>query len=233
MATADYQERRAAIEDYFDRTAADAWARLTSEEPVSGIRETVRRGREQMRNLLLSWLPDDLTGKTVLDAGCGTGVIAIELAHRGAHVVAVDLSRSLIELAQDRYADLPEYQRIEFVVGDMRTIDDRRFDHVLAMDSIIHYEPTHGVQTLERLAASVDRSMVFTFAPRTAPLAAMHAIGKLFPRGDRSPAIEPVSPKQLSERLSGSRALFDWRQGRTERVSSGFYTSQAMELIKL
>ena len=233
MATADYQERRAAIEDYFDRTAADVWARLTSEEPVSGIRETVRRGREQMRNLLLSWLPDDLTGKTVLDAGCGTGVIAIELAHRGAHVVAVDLSRSLIELARDRYADLPEYQRIEFVVGDMRTIDDRRFDHVLAMDSIIHYEPTHGVQTLERLAASVDRSMVFTFAPRTAPLAAMHAIGKLFPRGDRSPAIEPVSPKQLSERLSGSRALFDWRQGRTERVSSGFYTSQAMELIKL
>jgi len=233
MATADYQERRAAIEDYFDRTAADVWARLTSEEPVSGIRETVRRGREQMRNLLLSWLPDDLTGKTVLDAGCGTGVIAIELAHRGAHVVAVDLSRSLIELAQERYADLPEYQRIEFVVGDMRAIDDRRFDHILAMDSIIHYEPVHGVQTLERLAASVDESMVFTFAPRTAPLAAMHAIGKLFPRGDRSPAIEPVSPKQLSERLSGSSALFDWRQGRTERVSSGFYTSQAMELIKL
>ena len=63
MATADYQERRAAIEDYFDRTAADVWARLTSEEPVSGIRETVRRGREQMRNLLLSWLPDDLAGK--------------------------------------------------------------------------------------------------------------------------------------------------------------------------
>ena len=233
MATADYQERRAAIEDYFDRTAADVWARLTSEEPVSGIRETVRRGREQMRNLLLSWLPDDLTGKIVLDAGCGTGVIAIELAHRGAHVVAVDLSRSLIELAQERYADLPEYQRIEFVVGDMRAIDDRRFDHVLAMDSIIHYEPAHGVQTLERLAANVDESMVFTFAPRTAPLAAMHAIGKLFPRGDRSPAIEPVSPKQLSERLSGSSALFDWRQGRTERVSSGFYTSQAMELIKL
>ena len=232
MATADYQQRRAAIEDYFDRTAADVWARLTSEEPVSGIRETVRRGREQMRNLLLSWLPDDLTGKTVLDAGCGTGVIAIELAHRGAQVVAVDLSRSLIELAQHRYADLPEYQRIEFVVGDMRAIDDRRFDHVLAMDSIIHYEPTHGVQTLERLAASVDESMVFTFAPRTAPLAAMHAIGKLFPRGDRSPAIEPVSPKQLSEGLSASSALFDWKQGRTERVSSGFYTSQAMELIK-
>ena len=233
MATADYQERRAAIEDYFDRTAADVWARLTSEEPVSGIRETVRRGREQMRNLLLSWLPDDLGGKTVLDAGCGTGVIAIELAHRGAQVVAVDLSRSLIELARDRYADLPEYQRIEFVVGDMRAIDDRRYDHVLAMDSIIHYEAAHGVQTIERLAASVAESMVFTFAPKTAPLAAMHAIGKLFPRGDRSPAIEPVSPRQLSERLSKSRALFDWRQGRTERVSSGFYTSQAMELIKL
>lgn len=233
MAAADYQDRRAAIEDYFDRTAADVWARLTSEEPVSGIRETVRRGREQMRNLLLSWLPEDLSGKTVLDAGCGTGVIAIELAHRGAQVVAVDLSRSLIELATERYAALPEYQRIEFVVGDMRSLGDQRFDHVLAMDSIIHYEPADGVRTLERLASNVDESMVFTFAPKTAPLAAMHAVGKLFPRGDRSPAIEPVSPKQLSRRLSDSKSLFGWQKGRSERVSSGFYTSQAMELLKL
>ena len=41
MGTANYQQRREQIEDYFDRTAADVWARLTSDEPVSGIRETV------------------------------------------------------------------------------------------------------------------------------------------------------------------------------------------------
>ena len=177
MPLANYQQRRAQIEHYFDRTAADVWARLTSDEPVSGIRETVRAGRESMRSTLLSWLPDDLSGKKVLDAGCGTGVISIELAKRGAHVVAVDLSESLISLANQRYSDLDEYGRIQFVVGDMRQLEGEQFDHVLAMDSIIHYAAKDGLKTLETLASTVNTSMVFTFAPKTIPLAAMHAIG--------------------------------------------------------
>jgi len=83
MQTATYQSRRSQIETYFDRTAADAWARLTSDAPVSGIRATVRAGRDEMRQTLLSWLPEDLTGKRLLDAGCGTGAFAIEAARRG------------------------------------------------------------------------------------------------------------------------------------------------------
>ena len=160
---------------------ADVWARLTSDEPVSGIRETVRAGREEMRNTLLSWLPEDLSGRQVLDAGCGTGVISIELAKRGAEVIAVDLSQSLIELANERYSAMDEYHRIQFIVGDMRQLEGERFDHVLAMDSIIHYAAKDGLRTLETLADSVDESMVFTFAPKTLPLAAMHAVGKFSP----------------------------------------------------
>jgi len=34
-----YAERRGQIEHYFDRTAAQAWARLTSDAPVSGKNE--------------------------------------------------------------------------------------------------------------------------------------------------------------------------------------------------
>ena len=45
MASVNYQTRRDEIETYFDRTAADAWAALTSDAPVSRIRRTVRRGR--------------------------------------------------------------------------------------------------------------------------------------------------------------------------------------------
>jgi hypothetical protein len=52
-----YERRREQIEHYFDRTAADTWAKLTSDEPVSGIRQTVREGRDQMRATILSWLP--------------------------------------------------------------------------------------------------------------------------------------------------------------------------------
>ena len=82
MASVNYQTRRDEIETYFDRTAADAWAALTSDAPVSRIRRTVRRGRDAMRETLMGWLPEDLTGSTLIDAGCGTGTLAIEAAQR-------------------------------------------------------------------------------------------------------------------------------------------------------
>ena len=101
MEQASYQQTRAKLEEYFDRTAADQWAKLTSEAPVSGIRATVRAGRDRMRQTLLSWLPEDLQGRRVLDAGCGTGAMACELAKRGAEVVAIDLSPTLVDLARE------------------------------------------------------------------------------------------------------------------------------------
>ena len=64
-----YEQRREEIEHYFDRTAAQAWARLTSQEPLGHIRSSVREGRNRMRDTLLSWLPQDMTGLRLLDAG--------------------------------------------------------------------------------------------------------------------------------------------------------------------
>lgn len=45
----------------------------------------------------------DIAGLTVLDAGCGVGTVAIQLAERGATVVAVDVAERSIELAQEQY----------------------------------------------------------------------------------------------------------------------------------
>jgi magnesium-protoporphyrin O-methyltransferase len=216
---------RAALEAYFDRTAFRQWEALTSDARVSRIRQTVRAGRDAMRDTLLSWLPDDLTGRTVLDAGCGTGALAVEAARRGARVTAIDVSAQLIGLARAR---APEGLAIDWRVGDMLDPSLGAFDHVVAMDSLIHYRLPDMAAALGALAARTRGSLLFTFAPRTPMLSAMHGVGKLFPRGDRAPAIQPVARRRLEPALAAQAPAL--RPGRQRRIVSGFYTSEAQEL---
>jgi magnesium-protoporphyrin O-methyltransferase len=229
MMTPSYVARRGELEAYFDRTAVEAWKRLTSDAPVNRIRATVRAGRDAMRNRLLSWLPQDLSGLRLLDAGCGTGAFAIEAARRGADVVAVDISPTLIELARERAPRDLGAGRVEFIVGDLADPDFGRFDHVVAMDSLIHYDGVDIARTLASLAPRVDGSLVFTIAPRTPALSVMHALGQFFPRGNRSPAIAPIALPALADRMKSHAALEDWRIAQSEKIVSGFYISQAVE----
>jgi magnesium-protoporphyrin O-methyltransferase len=232
MAPPSYVARRDQLEAYFDRTAVDAWRRLTSDAPVGRIRATVRKGRDAMRATLLGFLPPDLRGRRVLDAGCGTGALAVEAARRGAHVVAVDLSPTLLDLARERASGVAVQGRVEFRAGDMLEMGQGEFDHVIAMDSLIHYTLADAMPVIAQLAHRAARTMLFTFAPLTPALAAMHAVGRCFPRGDRAPAIEPVSERVLRERIARDPALASWRAGRAQRICSGFYQSQALEIVR-
>jgi magnesium-protoporphyrin O-methyltransferase len=158
--------------------------------------------------------------------------LAIEAAQRGAEVVAVDLSPTLVNLARERLRDLNQSLDVTFLVGDMRDMDLGCFDYAVAMDSLIHYDVADGVQTLEAMAEQINRKMVFTFAPKTPLLALMHATGRLFPRGDRAPSIEPVSPGRLEQHLQDAGLMERWAAGRSHRVDVGFYKSHAMELTR-
>jgi magnesium-protoporphyrin O-methyltransferase len=231
MATS-YLKRRGQIEAYFDRTAVDAWKRLTSDAPVGKIRATVRAGRARMRDTLLSWLPADMTGKRLLDAGCGTGALAVEAARRGAHVTAIDLSPTLIGLARERVPRDLRTGQLKFLVGDMLDPALGRFDYIVAMDSLIHYHLPDAIRLLDALTARAETGLLFTFAPRTPALALMHALGRLFPRGERAPAIEPVAVTKLLSQLGSALGPNGWHAARTQRVSNGFYVAQALELSK-
>ena len=231
---ADYQQRRGQIEDYFDRTAMKAWEQLTSTAPVGRIRATVRAGRDRMRAQLLDWLPQDLHGLRILDAGCGTGALAMEAAHRGASVLAIDLSPALVDIAVRRVAQhLETFEcngRIDFRSGDFTDPALGEFDYVVAMDSLIHYNAGDAVRVLEGWSQRTRQALVFTFAPSNPALRTMKAVGRMFPRANRAPWIEPVAEKTLRSMLAQHPGLQRWQAGRTQRVSSGFYTSQAFEL---
>ena len=231
--TATYTSRRSQIEDYFDRTAVQAWEQLTSDAPVGRIRTTVRAGRNKMRGTLLSWLPEDLRGRRVLDAGCGTGALAVEAARRGADVVAIDLSPKLVDLARQRMPVSFAHGSLDFRSGDMLDVKLGTFDHVVAMDSVIHYETQDAVAALSRLAERTSTSIAFTFAPRTPLLAVMISVGRMLPRTNRAPWLEPMAKEKLLAMMANDTVLQKWQHSRDERVSSGFYKSQAMEWIRL
>ena len=232
--------RREALTTYFDRTAADAWKVLTTDSPVSRIRETVRAGRDRMRATLLSWLPEDLAGRSLLDAGCGTGTLSIAAARAGCAVTAIDVAGSLVAEArarlphdvQPRESTMPGEPGVAFHVGDMHSTAFGTFDHVVAMDSLIHYDPSDIVTMLAGFAARTRHSVVFTVAPQTPALSVMHAVGKLFPRKDRAPAIVPVGIGRLGRLIAADPRLAQWRVGRDARIGSGFYTSHALELVR-
>ena len=221
-----YNQTLSRVETYFDKTATQTWERLTSDAPVSRIRQTVRAGRDQMRAKLLSQLPNNLDGARVLDAGCGVGQVSQALAERGAKVTAIDISPSLIEIAQRR---IPSslHNQIEFVAGDMNNTALGSFDYVLAMDSLIYYSQRDLTQVLDNLLRRTSQDVIFTIAPKTPLLMMMWYAGKLAPRGDKSPTMVPHSPNALTRALGAETILSD-----LGRVTSGFYISHALGVHK-
>lgn len=87
--------------------------------------------------------------RSVLDAGCGTGRVAIELARRGLDVAGVDLDPAMLAAARSKAPELT------WVEADLATVDlGRRFDAVvMAGNVMIFLSPgTHGtvLRTLAR-----------------------------------------------------------------------------------
>jgi magnesium-protoporphyrin O-methyltransferase len=216
----DYGQTRDRVETYFDQTATQVWARLTSDAPVSRIRQTVRAGRDAMRALMLAQLPRDLAGVRVLDAGCGAGQMTAELAARGAKVVAVDISPQLLQIAARRLPSELAGQ-VRFVVGDMTQAGLGPYDFALAMDSLIYYSAADIAAVLAKMGAGAQK-VVFTVAPASPLLTLAWNAGRLFPRADRAPVMQPHKFSRL-QAATGGRLM------RVGRIAQGFYTSDCLE----
>lgn len=81
-------------------------------------------------------LAGDVSGRHILDAGCGSGPLAAELRSRGAALTGIDGSPAMIELARGRLGD-----DVPLHVGDLAEplpFADDTFDDVVA-SLVLHY----------------------------------------------------------------------------------------------
>lgn len=87
--------------------------------------------------------------RTVLDAGCGSGRVAIELARRGVEVVGVDVNRSMLTEARRRAPEL------DWIEADLATLElSRSFDLVVLAGNVPLFCPPRSRPALVRACAA-------------------------------------------------------------------------------
>lgn len=108
--------------------------------------------------------------RSVLDAGCGTGRVAIELARRGIDVVGVDLDAAMLDAARRKEPVLP------WIEDDLATVDlGRRVDAVVAAGNVMIFlvpgsEPTVIANLVRHLEPGGVLVAGFQLGPRSLSL---------------------------------------------------------------
>jgi ubiquinone/menaquinone biosynthesis C-methylase UbiE len=127
---------------HFDEEAA-WWSTLYEDESLAGL----VFGRR--RDMVLEWI-DELRlppGTRALEVGCGSGVLAVELARRDLQVDAVDLSPALVDATQRRADAAGVGGRLAAGIGDAARLDfaDDSFALVVAVAVLPWVESTPAV----------------------------------------------------------------------------------------
>lgn len=109
-------------------------------------------------------------GSSVLDAGCGTGRVAIELARRGYAVAGLDADDRMLETAR---AKEPELTWVTADLADLDAVEDRLPETVdlvlLAGNVMIFLESGTEGHVLRRLAARLAPSGLLVAGFRLEP----------------------------------------------------------------
>lgn len=133
-------------------------------------------------------LPADMTGMRVLDLGCADGFFAIEMARRGAHVLAQDFWSAMVKRLHFAAQVTGVQDRIWTRVGDVTAIQPgERYDAILCLGLLYHLR--HPFHDLEIIARASDLLWLETtlhegedsFIYFKPPAEGVHHIRKWFP----------------------------------------------------
>lgn len=153
-------------------------------------------------------LPADLTGWTALDIGCNAGFYALELARRGAQVVAFDKDEHFLRQARWAFAQFEFGDRIELRRAEVYDLAawDETFDLVLFLG--VFYHLRYPLLGLDLVAERVRRRLVFQTL--TMPGEEVAPIPDDQDFNDRAPLAAPGWPRMafIEKKLAGD--LTNW-----------------------
>ncbi len=127
----------------------DLW--WSDDGPLSAIRTALNPGRMEYLGRALADLRIDPRSSTVLDIGCGGGLLAEELARLGCRVTGVDPSEASLAVARD-HAERAGLE-IEYLSGsgEALPVPDASFDIACCCDVLEH------VRDVDRVIAETSR----------------------------------------------------------------------------
>jgi 2-polyprenyl-3-methyl-5-hydroxy-6-metoxy-1,4-benzoquinol methylase len=136
--------------------------------PMRVFDHAFRRDIYQRYELTFEHLGPDLTGKSILDVGCGSGIYCFEAAKRWAsRVVGIDVAEGMIRIAAERSRQLGCDPVCEFVTSGLPADRDvpalqRAYDHAIVMGVTDYVEDLDAF--LRALRPLVTGSAVLSFS---------------------------------------------------------------------
>jgi ubiquinone/menaquinone biosynthesis C-methylase UbiE len=166
-------------------------------------RETIERYRAPAETAIFPLeyafhLLGDVRGKTILEYGCGDGENTVVLANRGAHIIALDISAELLEVARKRL-EVNRCEAVQLVIGSAHTLPlpDESVDIIFGMAILHHLELELAAREVLRVLKKGGRAI---FEEPTRNSKVVTKLRRLFPqRADVSPFERPLTSRELQD----------------------------------
>jgi magnesium-protoporphyrin O-methyltransferase len=133
--------------EYFNKEGFERWNKIYSNsDEVNKVQLDIRTGHQQTIDKVINWLKiENNSKKTLCDAGCGVGSLALPLSSFFKDVYASDISASMTNEAAARAKTL-KLKNVKFEVSDLEKLKGS-YDTVTCIDVMIHY-PTDKVSLI-------------------------------------------------------------------------------------
>lgn len=126
-----------------------------------------------------------LDAKTIIDLGCGTGILTVTLAGPDQSVIGIDPDAGMLDVAKRRDGT----EQVTWVLGDSRNIGNPRADLVLMTGNAAqHVGPDDWPRTLADIAAGLRTGGVVGFETRNPAAEAWRTWTPELTRGNRETA---------------------------------------------